>query len=114
MQSAPQPSSEAAAEAAVKSYFEQILFDPGAAQYRFTKQPVNGWVGDVLGDLREFGWFMCGEVNGKNRMGGYVGYEPFFVHFSPTIPDKVDNGRIADSATAGQINKMCGILYGNG
>jgi hypothetical protein len=64
------------------------------------------------GSLREFGWFMCGEVNGKNRMGGYVGFRPFFVYFSPTAPDTVQDGAIEDSELK-LVAGWCRGLYGS-
>lgn len=46
--------------------------DPGAAQFR-------GLSGYVLstGDR-----VVCGEVNGKNAFGAYVGFQPFYVRLS--------------------------------
>jgi hypothetical protein len=41
----------------------QNLLDPSSAQFRNVRQMPNGAV--------------CGEINGKNRMGGYVGFQPF-------------------------------------
>jgi hypothetical protein len=112
MQTAPKPSSDVAAQAAVKGYFERTLFDPNAAQYRFPLPPVQGRA--VVAQMREFGWFMCGDMNGKNRMGGYGGYKPFFVHFSPTIPDKVDDGTVADTDDVVPVlNDWCRGLYGD-
>jgi len=42
------------------------LTDPGSAQFRNIK----------LNATKEF---LCGEINGKNQMGGYVGFVPFAV-----------------------------------
>lgn len=42
------------------------LVDPNSAQFR----NVKGQRGNI-----------CGEVNGKNRMGGYVGFKPFYVQY---------------------------------
>jgi hypothetical protein len=30
-------------------------------------------------DKVTYGWAVCGTVNAKNRYGGYVGAQPFFV-----------------------------------
>ena len=49
-------------EAAKKSIEERLL-DPSSVQYRNVKAYSENVV--------------CGEVNGKNTMGGYVGYKPF-------------------------------------
>jgi hypothetical protein len=40
------------------------MVDPGSAQFHNVRK-------DDLLNIR------CGEVNGKNRMGGYVGWQPF-------------------------------------
>lgn len=48
---------------------EPTLLDPASAQFR----------GVNLYDGR----FLCGEVNAKNRVGGYVGFRKFLVTFDP-------------------------------
>jgi hypothetical protein len=101
IQSALKPSSAAAAQAAVKAYFDKTLIDPTSPLYRFPLPPVLGAVGGrglpgVSLNKRRAGWFMCGEINSKNRMGGYTGFGRFFVHFSPTVPDTVDFGQIVE------------------
>jgi hypothetical protein len=98
MQSALKPSSPEAAQKAVKAYFDKTLIDPTAPLYRFPRPPVLGAVGGkglpgLSVNPRRVGWFMCGEINSKNRMGGYTGFQQFFVHFSPTAPDTVDFGQ---------------------
>lgn len=49
------------------------LVDPGSAQFRGLRayQLSNG---DVA---------VCGEQNGRNRFGGYVGFQPLYVRFTP-------------------------------
>ena len=49
------------------------LFDPGSAQYRNLNayQLSNG---DIA---------ICGEQNGRNRLGGFVGFQPFYLRFTP-------------------------------
>jgi hypothetical protein len=49
----------------------QMLVDPGSAEFRSVRAS-KGKVGDQSG--------VCGEVNGKNRMGAYAGYAAFFWH----------------------------------
>ena len=46
------------------------LFDPGAAQFRNIRAVD---VPTSSGTVRR----VCGEVNGKNRLGGYVGFTMF-------------------------------------
>ena len=46
-----------------KKSIEEHLLDPSSVQYRNVKTYSDNVV--------------CGEMNGKNKMGGYVGYKPF-------------------------------------
>ena len=103
------PSSWEAAQAATKRYFSRSLLDPDATQYQFSVQPIQGHL--TMGSVREVGWFMCGQISGKNRMGGYTGYHTFVVHFSPTIPDTVEDGTIQDNETS-LVGGWCKELYG--
>lgn len=109
-QNAPAPSSAAAAQAAIRAYLGRSLFDPDSAEYHFSGDPVSGHV-YTLGS-REFGYFACGEYNAKNRMGGYVGYKPYLVHFDPMVRDKVADGMIGTGDNALLVAKLCQELYG--
>jgi len=115
MQSAPKPSSQKAAENAVKSYFVDKLFDDETARWQFSLPPVRGSIHSLI--KNEAGWFMCGKVNAKNRMGGYTGYTTFFAYFSPNEPDKVVDGAIVNSyggvdAAENYSVVWCQNLYG--
>lgn len=93
---AAMPTSKGAVEEAVKAYFSSKLFDPYSAQYSLS-EPINsymGWYGDPM-----HGWFVCGTVNAKNRMGGYVGASPFWAYFDPANPEVVAKGYIWDRET---------------
>lgn len=94
MQSAVKPSSPEAAQAAVKRYFDKRLIDSESARYDFDRPVIQGAVGAMRG--RMVGWMMCGQINSKNRMGGYTGFDQFFVYFSPTERDAVQSGIIGD------------------
>jgi hypothetical protein len=107
MQAAPKPSSPEAAEQAVKDYFAESLFDAEAARYQFPLPPIQG----SFLQTRQFGWFMCGKINGKNRMGGYTGYKTFFAYFSPTQADKFVDGAIADTDEYGIVDGWCKGIY---
>ena len=69
------------AEQAMRAYFDGTLVDPSSAQFRNVKVYLN-----VPGSkLRTAGSkttplvdVVCGEVNSKNRMGGYVGVRQFY------------------------------------
>ena len=45
------------------------MFDPGSAQFRSEQIAEHAKTTQ--------GWAIAGEVNGKNRFGGYVGYRQF-------------------------------------
>ncbi len=66
----------------VKKEFELQLIDPVSAIYRFN-EPSQGYIkaSPLYGTQLTFGWRACGLINAKNRFGGYVGWEPFFVLF---------------------------------
>ena len=57
----------------IRAHYSTILFDPYSAVYTFCK-PVKAW----HRVKNEFGWVVCGSVNGKNRLGAYVGVDPFY------------------------------------
>jgi hypothetical protein len=61
-------------EEIIKAYYSTILFDPYSAVYTFNK-PVKAW--NRIENI--FGWVVCGTVNGKNRLGAYVGAKPFYI-----------------------------------
>lgn len=54
------------------------FFDPGSAQFQWDRDVIGGYWKPVLGK-KVPGWWTCGLVNGKNRMGGYVGFRRFVV-----------------------------------
>lgn len=72
--------SEAAATAAepenrARFYLEQVVIDPASIQLR---------------DVSARGEALCGEVNARNRMGGYVGFRRFVV--TPGLAIEIDYG----------------------
>ena len=73
------------------------LTDPDSAKFR-GETIVSPWtVSDSV---------LCGEVNAKNQMGGYVGYKRFFVWTSMKDPKKHrtgidDGGKIGSEYVAG-------------
>jgi hypothetical protein len=81
-----QPDSAAKREiewmSAVTKQLTSSLVDPASAHitlpYGFTPQPATWKVWGV--DMR--GYFTCGAVNSRNRMGGYVGETIFLAHIS--------------------------------
>lgn len=65
-------------EELIKAHFFTSLIDPTSPLYQF-REPVKVWSGGALGREREYGWTVCGQLNAKNRMGGYTGWVPFYV-----------------------------------
>lgn len=58
----------------------KYLFDPYSAQYQFIGEPVKSGVRKppLLGGGVVFGWGGQVLINSKNRMGGYVGFKPYY------------------------------------
>lgn len=108
MQNAPKPSSQVAAEKAVVQYFDGSLKDPDSARYTFLA-PTMGSL--VNGNLRQFGWFMCGTVNAKNSYGGYTGGRVFLAYFDPYSSDHVRDGSV-DSGQYSIVTNWCRGIYG--
>lgn len=70
---------------AAKSHVEADLFDPGSAKFRAIKP-------SHLTDHAPF--VICGQVNAKNRFGGYVGFKRFVYKedLQQTWVESVDDG----------------------
>jgi len=63
-----------------KKAVEEVLLDPGSVTYRTIITKKNdGYV------------TVCGEVNAKNSLGGYVGYKPFIYNASGTKTLQMDD-----------------------
>ncbi|WP_404714383.1 hypothetical protein [Sphingomonas sp. MMS24-J13] len=54
------------------------LFDPVSAQIVYTSGFQWGYAKPLIGK-RTWGWIACGTLNAKNRMGGYVGAQGFWI-----------------------------------
>lgn len=63
-------------KAIVSSYIDRTLIDPDSMRLSDWKGPSRGYIYDYSGAY--FGYRVCAEVNAKNRMGGYVGRQPYF------------------------------------
>lgn len=91
----------AKAEQNMRAYFDRILFDPSSVQFRSLKIIL-----DVPGSkLRSGGSkttplvdVVCGEVNSKNRFGGYVGFR-YFLWDS-------DSKRVSGSLDGSDLNTL--------
>lgn len=100
---APQNTREIAWMKAVVQHLANSLADPQSARfalpYGFTPQPVTWKVWGV----DTYGYFTCGAVNARNRMGGYVGETMFLAHIDI-------NGRVLttlDSAKTPHLGRIC-------
>jgi len=63
-------------ETIVKSYLQEILFDPYSVKYNVITQPVKAYSrqAPILGGKPDqYGWYSKVCFNAKNRMGGYSG-----------------------------------------
>ena len=58
----------------IKDHFEEVLFDPYSAHYKF-ETPQRYWYKEppLFGNKLYAGYMVFVGVNAKNRMGGYVG-----------------------------------------
>jgi hypothetical protein len=57
------------------------LIDPESARFRFNSGVSRGYLNNGLmhgGRIILSGWILTFEVNAKNRMGGYTGFQPYF------------------------------------
>lgn len=61
----------------VKRYFDKIFYDGPAARWQFAYKN-----GDVV----------CGFVNGKNKVGGYIGWQPFLFNTKQDYGDAYGPG----------------------
>lgn len=73
----------------------QGFFDPSSAQFQWDNGYTGGYWKPVL-QKKVPGWFTCGLVNGKNRMGGYVGFRRFVVVM---FNDRVVFSEVGDGGT---------------
>lgn len=83
----------------IKEWFEERLIDPTSPLYSF-RNPVQGYTNDspLYGTQLQFGWIVCGAVNAKNRLGAYVGREPFFTLFKDGSMVFIHDGPAAGEA----------------
>ncbi|KKC23951.1 hypothetical protein WP12_22020 [Sphingomonas sp. SRS2] len=63
----------------VEDHIRSHLIDPGSADFRWPYGFVFTTYKPTIFSAKVTGWFICGAVNAKNRMGGYAGETPFVV-----------------------------------
>lgn len=71
------------------------LLDPSSAQFR---------------NMGVYENTACGEINGKNRMGSYVGFQRFYVFTGPKVAFLDPNFDVNDLISA---NDLCSSMSGN-
>jgi hypothetical protein len=71
----PRPTDQEFVEKTTQSLLSSF-FDPSAAIVEWPNGLAGGWWKPIF-SKKIPGWFTCGRVNGKNRMGGYVGFHSF-------------------------------------
>lgn len=64
----------------IKNFMEQRMFDPYSAVYTNWTTPTKAWYGGkwYSGKQIKYGYKVCVDINGKNKLGGYVGYQLFY------------------------------------
>ena len=73
----PQPDWAVAAQAAMDA-MRRSFIDPDSITIEWVSGFAWGYYKPLIG-RREFGWLTCGNVNARNRMGGYAGSQGFVV-----------------------------------
>jgi hypothetical protein len=87
----------AAQETAAKEAIADLTRDPEATHFRQLKSRSQSRSGETI---------ICGEMNGKNGFGGYIGYRPFWVTL--TKEGKVSGALVAnEESDIPQIQQMC-------
>ena len=86
---------------AIKSLMAESLFDPYAARYRFGA-PAQYWVKfpPLRGGGLVAGYAVATKINGKNRMGAYIGYQDYLFIFK--------NDRIIKTLSPDDVATMSG------
>ena len=69
----------------VKAAMRGVLFDPRSAEYENVRRGREGSI--------------CGKINGKNRMGAYIGYKDFVVTSTKEVLISTTNDGIAFSGS---------------
>jgi hypothetical protein len=89
----PKPD-ESAARARAETYIRGQLFDDEAARFK-DWTPLFYGTAIVAPERYVTGWSICVRVNGKNRYGGYVGYQAYRVMFEDNEPKQLINNERA-------------------
>lgn len=89
--------------ASLKTVITRQLIDPVSAQFTdFRARKVLSNNGT--------GYQVCGYVNSKNRLGGYVGKRPFLGAFSPGTPNQFTLNSLPTAQFADSVYYACNGL----
>ncbi len=80
----------------VQTAVARDLIDPDSARFR---DPYAAKTTLTKADVTKNVTVVCGEVNAKNRMGGYVGFEPYAVI--------IENGKVAKKQIGAGVEFDC-------
>lgn len=78
-----------------KAYIASKLLDPSSAQFR---------------NLKRNGGSLCGEVNGKNRFGAYVGFQTFFASLDGDIGMVEPQASLLDATQPGSTERTMRLM----
>jgi hypothetical protein len=76
----PQPDFLAAQQLS-ETTIRASFFDPNSAEFQWPFAWTGSYYKPML-QSKKVGWWTCGLVNARNRMGGYVGFQNFVVVFN--------------------------------
>gem|GEM_PF-1121855 len=93
----------------IKERIDRTLIDPTSGIYRFTSKPRKGYfkTSPIVATREQFGYLVCGHVNGKNRFGGYTGGHRFAALMRGEHVVQLLSGNTGDSLANVAISKWC-------
>lgn len=86
----------------VEARIKETLFDEDSAKFRYPSGGPQKTYED-FDTGRSYGYGICLEVNAKNRMGGYVGYERAYAH--------IKNGKVISSYSGDYASYICDRFF---
>jgi len=92
----------------IKNRIGNKLIDPYSAYYNI-RYPKKGHTKKslIFNTKESFGWVVCGTVNSKNRLGGYVGDIPFFTLFKNGEIETLIMGKVNSTIINSSIENAC-------
>jgi len=93
----------------VMEHMKTSLFDPYSAQYDRWTNVSRGYLVNHVGPI--YGYTGCVYINSKNRMGGYVGYKPFFFVIKNNRVAAIEGGHMSGTIGEQDVLNLCRPLY---